>query len=109
MGQHLGVQSSSQGHVEQDTYDSSPSIGQEDTEDETSELEHGPSKDAPEYATRETSEAKVARLLKGKEKEWAAAAQQRGPLRLLNLPLDILKIILKEVNAAAEYPRWSIY
>jgi len=42
--------------------------------------------------------AKLSNLLKGKEKEWAAARRKDGPLELLDLPLDILKCIIKEVR-----------
>ena len=42
------------------------------------------------------------RLLKGKEREWAAVVEKKnGPLRLLDLPMDVLKEIVKEVR------RWS--
>ncbi len=42
--------------------------------------------------------AKLLNLLKGKEKEWAEAGKKDGPLELLDLPLDILKCIIKEVR-----------
>ena len=45
----------------------------------------------------ETTKLKVANLLKGKEKDWALAAQKPS-LKLLDLPLDILKIVFKEVR-----------
>lgn len=39
------------------------------------------------------------KLLKGKEKEWASiGATRKGPLRLLDLPVDVLKEIIKEVD-----------
>ena len=34
---------------------------------------------------------------KGKEKDWAPVAQRKRPLRLLDLPMDVLKDIMKEV------------
>jgi hypothetical protein len=40
---------------------------------------------------------KLSKLLKGKEDEWTAVAQKKGPLQLLDLPMDILKEIVKEV------------
>lgn len=40
----------------------------------------------------------VSRLLKGKEKEWTAVLAKERPLQLLDLPLDILKEIFKEVS-----------
>ena len=50
-----------------------------------------------------TSQVRITKLLKGKEKEWAAAVQKEGPLRLLDLPLDVLKDILKEVRRLFGY------
>lgn len=41
---------------------------------------------------------KLSKLLKGKEEEWTAVAQRKGPLRLLDLPMDVLKEIVKEVS-----------
>lgn len=45
---------------------------------------------------------KMAQLLNGKEKEWAATAEKRGTLRLLDLPVDILREIIKEVSPLEE-------
>ncbi|SLM39943.1 hypothetical protein LPUS_10611 [Lasallia pustulata] len=42
--------------------------------------------------------AKAAKLLKGKEKEWESMVQRARPLQLLDLPVDILKEIIKEVT-----------
>lgn len=39
----------------------------------------------------------ISNLLKDKEREWAAVVQKNGPLQLLDLPMDILKEIVKEV------------
>lgn len=41
---------------------------------------------------------KMSHLLKDKEQEWAAVAEKKGPLRLLDLPMDVLKEIVKEVT-----------
>lgn len=43
---------------------------------------------------------KIASLLpKDKEQEWSAVVEKRnGPLRLLDLPMDVLKEIVKEVD-----------
>ena len=41
---------------------------------------------------------KISSLLKDKEQEWTAVVEKRkGPLRLLDLPMDVLKEIVKEV------------
>src|SRR4051794_27706519 len=40
---------------------------------------------------------KISNLLKDKEQEWKAVAERKGPLRLLDLPMDVLKEIVKEV------------
>lgn len=53
--------------------------------------------------TAQTSSAPgavISRLLQGKEKEWAAVADRKGPLQLLDLPVDILKEIVREVYAS---------
>ena len=44
------------------------------------------------------AKTKISNLLKDKEQEWAAVAKKKGPLRLLDLPMDVLKEIVKEVN-----------
>lgn len=41
---------------------------------------------------------KLSKLLKDKEREWTAVYERDGPLRLLDLPMDILKEIVKEVS-----------
>ncbi|KAG4440458.1 hypothetical protein IFR05_004052 [Cadophora sp. M221] len=41
---------------------------------------------------------KISHLLKDKEQEWTAVAERKGPLRLLDLPMDVLKEIVKEVT-----------
>lgn len=41
--------------------------------------------------------AKMMQLLKGKAKAWTAVAQRERPLQLLDLPMDTLKDIIKEV------------
>lgn len=40
---------------------------------------------------------KISNLLKDKEQEWTAVVERKGPLRLLDLPVDVLKEIVKEV------------
>jgi len=40
----------------------------------------------------------VSRTLKGKEKEWAAVAEKKRPLQLLDLPVDILREIVGHVS-----------
>jgi hypothetical protein len=41
---------------------------------------------------------KISNLLKDKEQEWTAVVEKKGPLRLLDLPMDVLKEIVKEVG-----------
>lgn len=48
---------------------------------------------------------KLKRLLKGKEKEWTAVAEKKGPLRLLDLPVDILREIINQVSVRANVLR----
>jgi len=60
--------------------------------------------DTPLEATYEKSSmnarSKISSLLKDKEQEWTAVTAKKGPLRLLDLPLDVLKEIVKEVRNA---------
>lgn len=53
---------------------------------------------------------KISKLLNGKDKEWAAVAEKKGPLQLLDLPLDILKEIMKQVRewSQVEYPMTNL-
>jgi hypothetical protein len=41
---------------------------------------------------------RISCLLKDKEREWTAVVKRQGPLRLLDLPMDVLKEIVKEVG-----------
>jgi hypothetical protein len=53
--------------------------------------------------------AKISSLLKDKEKEWTAVLENRkGPLRLLDLPMDVLKEIVKEVKAPLSCCRYPL-
>lgn len=52
-------------------------------------------------------EGKLSRPYKGKEKELATTVRMGGPLQLLDLPLDILKDIFKEVSAKGRLPNKS--
>ncbi|CAG8974157.1 hypothetical protein HYALB_00002796 [Hymenoscyphus albidus] len=42
--------------------------------------------------------SKISSLLKDREQEWTAVAKKEGPLQLLDLPMDVLKEIVKEVT-----------
>jgi hypothetical protein len=46
---------------------------------------------------------KISNLLKDKEQEWTAVMEKKGPLKLLDLPMDVLKEIVKEVD---DYMSW---
>lgn len=104
MGQHLGTQSLSQSLTDHKSRESPQelSTGLEDTDDESSQFDQDVTVSMSEHVGSETSGEKIARLLKGKEKDWATAAKKEGPLQLLDLPLDILKIIFKEVGLNPE-------
>lgn len=39
----------------------------------------------------------ISKVLKGREHEWESVPRRQGPLKLLDLPVDILKEIVKEV------------
>lgn len=51
--------------------------------------------------------SKISSLLKGREQEWTAVAKKEGPLRLLDLPMDVLKEIVKEVRLGKLYIQLS--
>lgn len=54
---------------------------------------------ALEIATSdELAAAKMASLLSSKKREWEAIKKKTGPLRLLDLPVDILRLIVKEAS-----------
>lgn len=44
------------------------------------------------------AKSSISNLLKHKEQEWSAVVEKKGPLQLLDLPMDILKEIVKEVS-----------
>lgn len=69
---------------------SSPVGGQASTILDSLSIEGGPRGDG--FVRK-----KLSKLLKGKEEEWTAVAQKKGPLQLLDLPVDVLKEIVKEV------------
>ena len=46
----------------------------------------------------EITAAKMASLLSGKKREWEAVKKKTRPLRLLDLPVDILRLIVKEAS-----------
>ena len=98
MGQHLGIQSFP-GQVEQGSRESSlgPSSISEDGHDNHFQLDLETAMAGSRDRMTETTTVKVAKILKGKEKDWALAAQKPS-LKLLDLPLDILKIVFKAVR-----------
>jgi hypothetical protein len=51
---------------------------------------------------------KISNLLKDKEQEWTAVVKKKGPLQLLDLPLDVLKEIVKEVSLRFLRSAWTI-
>lgn len=68
--------------------------------------EHVPASDT----LREDPAVALRKLLKGKQDEWSAAvSRKQGKLTLLELPLDVLRIIVAEASlAATEPPRHSL-
>ncbi len=68
--------------------------------------EDGADGEPPE--TRKTTKPAAAELLKyhviehnkywkGKQREWAVLSKRKGPLTLLELPIDVLRLIVNEV------------
>ena len=71
----------------------------------SAELYPTPQMAAPEPVALEKVErtgidarTKISSLLKDREQEWTAVVEKKGPLRLLDLPIDVLKEIVKEVS-----------
>ena len=83
-----------------------------DEDENPAELSDAPTRsvhDHPDGASETaTSAPKVLKHLKGKEKDVAIASRKKRPLQLLDLPVDILKEIIKEVqvNKAHEAHGW---
>jgi len=44
----------------------------------------------------------ITRLLGEKQHEWHALISKEGPLRLLDLPVDVLNLVIKEVRSPYE-------
>jgi hypothetical protein len=65
-----------------------------------SDHQMAPPESLPEKVEKTSVDArtKISNLLKDKEQEWTAVAARKGPLRLLDLPMDVLKEIVKEVS-----------
>jgi hypothetical protein len=62
----------------------------------------GPEKQAPNTTTKSEFALHVLqRTMKGKEKEWSSVAEKKRPLRLLDLPVDILREIIGQVRCGA--------
>lgn len=51
----------------------------------------------PESSSSDRPAAKMTELLSNKTREWETVKKKEGPLRLLDLPVDILRLIVKEV------------
>lgn len=50
-------------------------------------------------SSRDQNRTTVSKYLKGKEREWNKVSDRKGPLTLLELPVDILRLIVKEVSS----------
>jgi hypothetical protein len=72
----------------------SPKVIEDDVEHSTSS--DAPFQDVPQ-AEEHSPKQTLSKLMKGKEKEWTDVAR-KGPLRLLDLPVDILKEIIHQVG-----------
>jgi hypothetical protein len=49
-------------------------------------------------SARDSTRPTVSKYLKDKEREWNKVAERKGPLTLLELPVDILRLIIKEAS-----------
>lgn len=54
--------------------------------------------DSAERPPQSRASCTISRLLKGKEREWAAVSKRSRPLTLLELPVDVLRLVVKEVR-----------
>ena len=72
-----------------------------DDSDDAIQSELSEDEDCGNGRARQTLE----KLLDGKEKEWSSVIKKDNPLHLLDLPVDILKEIVKEVSYCN--PRFS--
>ncbi|KAI1345212.1 hypothetical protein F5Y15DRAFT_365234 [Xylariaceae sp. FL0016] len=52
-----------------------------------------------EVGPRAQSTPAITKLFKGKDREWEAIRSKAGPLRLLDLPVDVLRLIVREVTS----------
>lgn len=52
---------------------------------------------SPSMTARDQTRSTVSKYLGGKEQEWKAVSERKGPLTLLELPVDILRLVVKEV------------
>ena len=60
------------------------------------EVTEGPQQSGP--TDKDGPAEKLSQLLGDKDKEWTATVEKQRPLRLLDLPVDVLKEIIKEVR-----------
>ncbi|KAI1143497.1 hypothetical protein F5Y05DRAFT_155276 [Hypoxylon sp. FL0543] len=60
--------------------------------------QYPPESSSSEAPTREPPVPSLHRLLRGKVREWEAIEAKPRPLQLLDLPVDILRLIVKEVT-----------
>lgn len=57
-----------------------------------------PESPTPRVLAREQPIPSISRLLKGKEHEWKIVTAKPGPLHLLDLPVEVLRLVTKEVS-----------
>ncbi len=81
---------------------SQPTSGMKSTDlsDDSDGYQMGTPGSATSESGKKTSidpRSKLSSLLKDKEQEWTAVVEKKGPLQLLDLPMDVLKEIVKEV------------
>lgn len=68
--------------------------------------------DSPTSAAAPSAQGKTSRIvseyLKGKDEQWRALYERKRPLTLLELPIDILQLIVKEACELAAVPPGSV-
>jgi hypothetical protein len=60
------------------------------------------------HSSKDQARPTVSKYLGNKECEWNRVSERKGPLTLLELPVDILRLIVKEASPAASV-RPSVY
>ncbi|KAI2629675.1 hypothetical protein GGR54DRAFT_628180 [Hypoxylon sp. NC1633] len=73
-------------------------VSHSQTRQESAAGQHVPESSSSDVSTRDSSVPNLSKLLRGRSREWEAIKAKPRPLQLLDLPVDILRLIVKEVT-----------